>query len=89
MTNNTVIQALNNAINARANCIKSHNDVWQDKWTIIIEDIESMLPSGSGFDKGTTIDIGLSTDNKIVLYILHKQLKYFYDKSLLQYHYLK
>ena len=74
MTNKTVIQALNNAIQARTNCIKKYNTNWYNHWTNIIERIDNMLPSGSGFDNGSTIDIGLSTDNKIVLYTAYHHM---------------
>ena len=64
----TVIQELACAIVARANCDKSGNSEWGPKWLGRIEDIaENLLPSGSGFDNGTTVDLDRSSEKRIVL----------------------
>jgi hypothetical protein len=58
MKTNTVLNALANAIVARANCAKSGNTEWHDRHSATIEHIEKeYLPSGSGFDSGTKVDL--------------------------------
>lgn len=50
---------------ARDNCIKSGNHTWKTKHACRLVDIErEHLPSGSGFDNGTTIES--ATDQRIV-----------------------
>ncbi len=60
MKNNTVLNALASAIAARANCAKklaTHRD-WFDRHSATIERIEKdYLPSGSGIDCGTKVDL--------------------------------
>lgn len=57
------------AINARETCLKhGGNGHWGDTWTERLNQIaRSQLPSGSGFDSGTRIDLDASTEDKIVL----------------------
>lgn len=59
------------AIQARKNCEDKRNKVgeeWFDRWSNLIEQIEqNHLPSGSGFDCGTKVDIEKSNVGKIVL----------------------
>ena len=63
----TVIQAITSAINARKNCIESGNTEWRDKHEERIETIvKAFMPSGSGFDSGTTIDLTRSNESKVV-----------------------
>jgi hypothetical protein len=55
-------------IQARLNCEKSGNTEWFEKWSTQIQYIEdNVLPSGSGIDNGTKIDLEASTGEKIVL----------------------
>lgn len=77
----TIIEQLANAIVARENCINSNNDEWQQKWTARIKAIQDTLPSGSGIDRGTKIDLDDSTSNKIVLNVAfhHMNENGFYD----------
>ena len=65
--NQTVIQAIAAAVAARENCIKSGNAEWQDKWEDRLHSLQKQLPSGSGIDSGTRIDIDASSGRKIVL----------------------
>jgi hypothetical protein len=65
--NKPLYKAIDNAVTARLNCIKSNNQEWLDKWTYTINEIESILPSGSGIDSGTIINLEKSKHNKIVL----------------------
>ena len=68
MRKRTVIQALASVITARNNCIDSDSFNWVDKHTDTIDDIsKDHLPSGSGIDSGTVVDLGASLDDKIVL----------------------
>lgn len=54
------IEALVNAEIARVNCVKTHNSKWLENWESRIEQLKSLLPSGSGFDSGTkVVSIGL------------------------------
>lgn len=48
-------QELHAAHMALANCKKSGNDVWAEKWEARIAKIMEFAPSGSGFDSGTQI----------------------------------
>lgn len=58
------------AIQARKNCEQSipPNTEWFGKWTARIRELEQLLPSGSGIDSGTTIDIGASHAEKLIMY---------------------
>jgi hypothetical protein len=58
MKTNTVLNALANAIVARANCAKLGNNEWYAKHDATIEHIEKeYLPSGCGIDSGTKVDL--------------------------------
>lgn len=54
-------------VNARANCIARPNPEWKERheeriyWLV-----KDHLPTGSGFDAGTAIDLDASTDDKLV-----------------------
>ena len=64
-----IYQALAQYVDARQNCIKSGNDGWKVKWEEKIQAVmETRMPSGSGWDCGTKIDLDSSTGEKIVLY---------------------
>jgi len=73
---NTIISTLSTAIAARKNCAGSNNGTfnsdgkqeWFEKWTERIKELVDMLPSGSGIDNGTEIDLNASHADKIVLY---------------------
>ncbi len=61
-----VYRQLARAAGAYNRCLASGNKEWETKWK---EQIDSMLeefPSGSGFDNGTQIHLGLSDDEKLV-----------------------
>jgi hypothetical protein len=52
---------------AIANCEKSGNAEWRLKHKDTIEGlVREHMPSGSGFDAGTTLDFGNSSANKLV-----------------------
>lgn len=63
----TIAEALAAAIAARLNCIRSGNTEWQAKHEATIARIVDVLPSGSGIDTGTSIDLARSTPDKLVL----------------------
>lgn len=61
-------QAMSGLICAIANCRKSGNVGWQQRHTDhLLALVRSRLPSGSGLDCGTTIDLDASNAEKIVL----------------------
>ena len=65
----TLIQIIASTINARKNCSKKGNLGWFENHSAKLKYIEeNSLPSGSGIDNGTRIDLDRSTENKIVLY---------------------
>jgi hypothetical protein len=60
-------QILATLIGARLNCINKENIEWRDKHEARIEEIvRESFPRGSGFDKGTEIDLERSTDEKLI-----------------------
>jgi len=63
-----VYQKIAALIVARNNCINPGNVEWFDKHTERLDEIaKNHLPSGSGVDSGTEIDLDRSTEKKIVL----------------------
>ena len=67
LTDIPLYQALARALVARQNCEKSGNTEWFAKHTATIQELCRLhLPSGSGFDNGTTINLDLSTSDKLV-----------------------
>ena len=62
-----LVAAINNALVARRNCENSGNDEWQDRWARKLEQYTKHLPSGSGIDAGSTIDMYESESEALVL----------------------
>lgn len=61
MKTKSVLNAIASALVARNNCIVSSNGEWQSKHEDTLSHIESrFLPSGSGIDCGTKIDLDRS-----------------------------
>ncbi len=57
MIKQTVIQAIDAALQARRNCERAGNAEWFQKWDDRLTWIErEILPSGSGINNGTTIN---------------------------------
>lgn len=54
------------AIGAYKRCKEDGKKEWEVKWKDIIDTEAKKLPSGSGFDNGTYIDIKRSGDEKVV-----------------------
>lgn len=66
MKTQTLAQAIASAVVARANCQVSGNTEWFDRWTARIDQlIRNHMPSGSGIDSGTKIDLGRSNGNAL------------------------
>lgn len=62
-----IYEAIAIACEARRNCESSGNREWEDRWYDRIRSIQrNFLPSGSGFDTGTEIDMD-STAKQIKL----------------------
>lgn len=60
-------QAIANGILARENCKSSGNDEWFTRHTDrILGMVKDYMPSGSGFDNGTTIDLDASSADRLV-----------------------
>ena len=49
---------------ARQNCIANGNTEWESNHSSSLESLQDFLPSGSGFDSGTTIDIDTVEDSR-------------------------
>lgn len=65
---NKVYKEIAALIVAIKNCQKSDNTEWEDRHTKRLRQIQKeLLPSGSGFDSGCTIDLDKSTDQRIVI----------------------
>lgn len=62
-----VYQALASAVSARINCTQRGNVEWFEKHSDAIESLcANYLPSGSGFDAGTKIDLDASNGEKLI-----------------------
>ena len=62
-------------IQARENCAKTNNLEWLRRHGETAQKIiENHLPSGSGFDSGTKIDLEASNPNKVVLYVAYHHM---------------
>lgn len=54
-------------VNARLNCLKNGNEEWLNNHTERLEYLtKNFMPSGSGIDIGTTLDLDESTTEKLV-----------------------
>jgi hypothetical protein len=57
------------ALVARANCQKSGNGEWLNKWESALETMaRDFLPHGSGFDSGTKIDLDRSNGRSWIIF---------------------
>lgn len=56
-------------VRARLNCEEAGNKEWFEKHEARIKElVENYMPSGSGFDCGTQLDLDESTPEKLVFY---------------------
>ena len=63
-----LVEAIATAVLAHRNCIQSNNEVWMDRWTDRLGELEKLLPSGSGIDSGTKIHYEACSDSQVSLY---------------------
>lgn len=69
---NTIVRRISAELARLANCEKAldngqdHHRVNRDDALAKLDELQSLLPSGSGFDAGTQIDLERSTPEKIV-----------------------
>lgn len=62
-----LVTQLARSFNAYQNCLKSNNTEWRHKHLNTLEQlVREYMPSGAGFDSGTTLDIGASREDKLV-----------------------
>jgi hypothetical protein len=62
-------QELASLVQARQNCAKSGNKEWLERHSERAEQlVKQHMPSGSGWDLGTKIDLDASTPNKLVFH---------------------
>ncbi len=66
MNTKTIAQKLASTVQARLNCLARNNTEWEDKHTEVIAQLMRSLPSGSGIDSGTEIDLDASNGEKLV-----------------------
>lgn len=81
MQSQPLYRAIAAAIAARNNCIKAWNAEGVDKWENRLTNLTDLLPQGSGFDNGTTIDLDESRSERLVLFTSfhHMDENGFYD----------
>ena len=66
---NPIYQAIASKVDARLRCLETGNSLWFERHTEALEKIaKEELPSGSGFDSGTTIEINESKADRLVLH---------------------
>jgi len=65
--NRPFYQYLAGALTARENCKKADNAEWLDRWESRLEQLDKLLPSGSGFDAGSVVVKGESSSRQIVI----------------------
>lgn len=78
----TIAMQLAGLVLAIKNCRKSGNGEWESRHRERIAAIEKhYLPSGSGFDRGSVLDIDGSTDDRLVIHTSfhHMNEHGFYD----------
>ena len=67
MTTRPLYRELAALVEARQNCVKSGNTEWQDRHEArMLKLVNRLMPSGSGFDVGTSFDVGASHPDKLV-----------------------
>lgn len=60
-------QAMAKAAGAYHRCVASNNTDWQQKWNDSLKQwTEDYFPRGSGFDRGTKLDLDVSGDDMLV-----------------------
>jgi hypothetical protein len=59
-------QRLVSALTAMRNCERSENTEWLERWRDDLETMMRQAPSGGGFDAGTTLDMDVSGERRLV-----------------------
>lgn len=78
----TVAQAIASAVQARLTCLHNNNVGWIARHGDAVSDlVKEYLPSGSGCDNGTTIDLDKSTEDRLVFGVAYHHMNEggFYD----------
>jgi hypothetical protein len=63
----TLIQHIASTLQARENCKRHGNTEWYDRHSDALAQLAYLLPSGSGVDNGTSIDVDACKADRIVL----------------------
>jgi hypothetical protein len=74
-----VIQAIVSAHSAHANSINVDNSHWAQEWQAYLDAILELLPSGSGFDNGTTLESASPTRVEFATSFHHMSDGGYYD----------
>ena len=62
-------KAIASTLLAYRNCQTRGNKEWEEKHGELLEEFQgNYYPSGSGFDRGTTLDLDASTPNKLIFH---------------------
>lgn len=75
-------QVIAGLVDARLRCIKDAKHEWEAKHEVMLVDlVRNEMPSGSGFDNATKIDLERSTPDKLVFYTSYHHMNEngFYD----------
>lgn len=73
----TVVMRIAAAVDALRNSRANANEVWEDAWEEYLETIaKKHLPSGSGIDNGTHIDLEASTPDKLAFHMDYHHMNY-------------
>ena len=70
MTNYVVplYRAIASSLDAMQNCVKYGNDEWHTKHGKRLVSMNDVLPSGSGFDSGSKIDLNDSKPDRLIIH---------------------
>ena len=69
MRKHPLYKAIAYTLAAYQRCIETGNKEWEDKHGDLLEEFQgNYYPSGSGFDRGTILDLEKSTPNKLVFH---------------------
>lgn len=65
-TTEELYAAISRTLAAYQNCIKANNAEGEANWKERLENFNDLLPSGSGFDSGSKLDIDASSPERLV-----------------------
>lgn len=76
----TLAQAFSDTFQAYQNCVRTENREWKDRHYDRLGQLEKMMPSGSGIDRGVKLDFERSAPQKLVFSTHYHHMKEgFYD----------